>query len=207
MTELGLFPLRLVLFPGERLPLHIFEPRYRELIGEAIEQDGEFGILLAEDQGVRSVGTAVVVAEVVEQLPDGRLNIVVEGRSRFRVLELTTGRSFLTARVEPVEDEPDTADAGDAERAVRLLEALAATAGVEIDLPEPGADLLSFAVAARVEMEVDDEQELLELRSERERLVRLGELLEEATARAKLEGEVREKAKTNGHLPHKPELP
>lgn len=207
MSELGLFPLRLVLFPGERLPLHIFEPRYRELVGEAIEQDGEFGILLAEEHGLRSVGTSVVVAEVLERLEDGRINIVVEGRSRFRVLEMTSGRSFLTARVEPVEDEADAADAGDAERAVRLLEALADTAGVQIDLPEPGADMLSFAVAARVEMELDDEQDLLELRSERERLIRLGELLEEATARAKLEGEVRDKAKTNGHLPHMPELP
>ena len=207
MLDLGLFPLRLVVFPGERLPLHIFEPRYRELIGECVERDEEFGILLAEEDGLRSVGTSVAVIEVLERLEDGRLNILVEGRSRFRLVELTTGRSFRTATVEPVEDEDDPAAANEAARALLLLGALAEAAGVEVDLPAGDDAQLSFAIAARVELELDDEQELLELRSERERLARLSELLAEAATRARFEREASAKAKTNGRLPHPPQLP
>ena len=97
MPELGLFPLPIVLLPTERVPLHIFEPRYRELIGECLETDREFGLLLTTDDGtVHQIGTRASVEEVLEELDDGRLNIIVEGRTRFRLLELTTGRSFTT---------------------------------------------------------------------------------------------------------------
>src|SRR2546429_824049 len=103
--ELGLFPLGIVLLPTERTPLHIFEPRYLELVGECLDQEGEFGLLFGDSDGVREVGTRAAVADVVERLPDGRLNIVVEGRERFRVVLLTRRRSFMTAEVESLEDE------------------------------------------------------------------------------------------------------
>ena len=206
MPDLGLFPLRLVIFPGERLPLHIFEPRYRELIAECVERDEEFGIILAEEERLREVGTRAAVVEVLERLPDGRLNVIVEGRVRFRLLELTSGRSFHTGIVEPVADEDDPGEPDAAAHAVRLLQALATAVGVEVDLPSPDSPTLSFDVAARVELELDDEQELLELRSERERLSRLGELLAEAADRARVEREAHERARTNGKLPHPPKL-
>ena len=209
MADLGLFPLRLVLFPGERLPLHIFEPRYRELIGECLDTDGEFGILQAAEDGLREVGTRARVAEVLERLEDGRLNIVVEGRSRFRLVELTEGRSFHTGRVEAVEDDPEAdppADA-DAARALVLLGALVEDAGVELELPPADDPELSFAVAARVELELDEEQELLELRSEGARLARLVVLLEAAAERQRIQKQAAGRAKTNGHLPHTPKLP
>ena len=208
MPELGLFPLRLVLVPGERVPLHIFEPRYRELIGECLEQDEEFGILLAEESGVRSVGTRAAVVEVLERLEDGRLNIVVEGRERFRLVELTSGRSFHTGSVEPLDDEDDAAAPPEAAaRALRLLEQVAEAAGVDVELPSGGTPRLSFAIAARVELEAADKQALLELRSERERIDRLAQLLEAAAERARREREAATRAKTNGHLPHAPKLP
>jgi Lon protease-like protein len=97
MSELGLFPLNLVLLPGEQAPLHVFEPRYRELIGECLDENEEFGLVLADDDGIREVGTRAGVIEVVEQFEDGRLNVVVEGRERFRLVELTEGRPFATA--------------------------------------------------------------------------------------------------------------
>ena len=109
MPQLGLFPLRLVAFPGERLPLHIFEPRYRELIAECLASGEEFGILLADDDGIRAVGTRVAIVELLEKLPDGRLNILVEGRERFRLAELSEGRSFNTGVVEPFVDDDDPA--------------------------------------------------------------------------------------------------
>src|SRR3954471_22369468 len=97
MPELGLFPLPLVLMPTERIPLHIFEPRYRELIAECAETESEFGFVLATGDGaVHEVGTRAAVIQVLEVLDDGASNIIVEGRKRFRLLELTTGRSFTT---------------------------------------------------------------------------------------------------------------
>lgn len=211
MTQLGLFPLRLVAFPGERLPLHVFEPRYRELIAECLASGEEFGILLADDDGIRAVGTRVAIVELLEKLPDGRLNILVEGRERFRLAELSEGRSFNTGVVEPFVDDDDPAGAAAAAdaaaEALRLLQALAGAAGVDVELPRPDSPTLSFEVAARVELELGDEQELLELRSERRRLARVIELLGEAVERTRFEREVHERAKTNGKLPHPPSHP
>ena len=105
MSELGLFPLGIVLLPTEQIPLHIFEERYQELIGECLEEEREFGLVYADDDGLREIGTRAAVTEVLDRFDDGRLNIVVEGRERFRLLELTEGRSFQTGLVEPIEDE------------------------------------------------------------------------------------------------------
>ena len=84
MSEIGLFPLGLVLLPTEQVPLHIFEPRYRELIRESLEREFPFGIVYADEDGLRQIGTLATVSEVVERFDDGRLNILVEGGARFR---------------------------------------------------------------------------------------------------------------------------
>src|SRR5918999_3429506 len=105
MSELGLFPLGIVLLPTEQIPLHIFEDRYQELIGECLAEEREFGLVYADEDGLREIGTRAAVTEVLDRFEDGRLNIVAEGRERFRLVELTEGRSFQTSRVEPVEDE------------------------------------------------------------------------------------------------------
>ena len=106
MAEIGLFPLELVLLPTERVPLHIFEDRYKELIAECLADDGEFGLVFADERGLREIGTLAAVSDVLERFEDGRLNIVVEGRGRFRLLELTRGRAFHTAEVERVRIPP-----------------------------------------------------------------------------------------------------
>src|SRR6476619_5817113 len=121
MEESGLFPLGLVLLPSEQVPLHIFEPRYRELIAESLEQGQPFGIVYADEDGLRQIGTLATVTEVVERFDDGRLNIIVEGSSRFRLLELTEGRSFVTGRIEAVDDQHDPAEPGDIDRALSLF--------------------------------------------------------------------------------------
>jgi len=180
--ELGLFPLPLVLFPTEQIPLHIFEPRYKELIGECIEHERELGMLLETDDTLRDVGTRARVAEVLDEFDDGRLNIVIEGGERFRVIEHTEGRSFRTAEVEPVLDDDDPPEADDVERAVKLFTRLAELAEAEIETPEPDSELLSFRLAARVEFQLDVKQTILELRSERNRLRELATLFEQASA-------------------------
>ncbi|HXY17360.1 MAG TPA: LON peptidase substrate-binding domain-containing protein [Gaiellaceae bacterium] len=201
MDEIGLFPLGIVLLPGEEIPLHIFEPRYRELIGECLELGREFGLILADGGGLREVGTVAAVREVLERHDDGRLDIVVRGRSRFRVVQLTSGRSFQTARIEPFEDAPDAAAPDEAERALTLFERLVELTGSDVDPPEdPASPQLSFELAARFEFAPPLEQELLQERSERRRLVRLCELLEGAATVVAHQQEVAARAATNGKV-------
>jgi ATP-dependent Lon protease len=201
VPEIGLFPLGLVLLPTEQAPLHIFEPRYLELIGDCLAQESEFGILLADDIGeMREIGTRVSVIEVLERLPDGRMNIAVEGVARFHLVQLTEGRSFQTGEVEPYEDEDDERDDEAAERAFALYRRLAALVPAPPDDPDPDAALLSFEIGARVDFGAEPKQQLLELRSENERLTLVCELLERAAEALENERELRARASQNGKV-------
>jgi Lon protease-like protein len=198
MEEIGLFPLGIVLLPTERVPLHVFEPRYRELIGECLEEDAEFGLLYADEEGVREIGTLARVADVLDRFDDGRLNVVVEGGARFRVGRLTRGRSFMTAVVEPLEDDPSDVEEDTAARAARAFRALAALAGAETDPPDESSPWLSYELAAQVELAPDAKQDLLESRSEQERLELVAELLDLARQTLIAARELGERAKRNG---------
>ena len=204
MNEIGLFPLGIVLLPTELVPLHIFEPRYRELIRECLEEEREFGLVLADDDGLREVGTRAAVTEVLERFDDGRLNVVVEGRERFRIAELTGGRAFQTAEIEPVEDEDDPPVADDVERSLALFRRLIDLTGTEIEPPDPQTPQLSYAVAARFEFVPTLKQELLQEVSERRRLRRLCELLEGAADALEREREIAARAATNGKVQPRP---
>ena len=198
MEEIGLFPLGIVLLPTERVPLHVFEPRYRELIGECLETDGEFGLLYADEDGVREVGTLARISEVLERFDDGRLNVLVVGSRRFRVERLTRGRSFLTADVEALDDGAGDVDADTSSRAVGAFRALAALAGVEADDPDPSSAQLSFELAAQVELVPDAKQQLLESLSEQERLELVAELLDAVRHTLIATRELGDRAKRNG---------
>jgi Lon protease-like protein len=200
VSEIGLFPLELVLLPTERVPLHIFEPRYKELIGECLEDGREFGLVLEDENGRREIGTSAAVIEVLQVFEDGRMNVVVEGRERFRLLELTDGREFLTGEVESVEDETDPAGPEDVAKAVAIFRRLVEVAEAEVDEPDAASESLSFQLASRVDFGLELKQELLELRSERNRLRRLAEILERAVEAMALEKEVRDRASGNGKV-------
>ena len=200
MPELGLFPLGVVLLPTERVPLHIFEPRYKELIGECLDSDDEFGLVLADDGGLRAVGTRAVVTDVLHRFPDGRLNVVVEGGDRFRLVRLTSGRSFQTAEVEPLEDERADAGVDERMRALELFGRLAAATGSEPDELDADSPALSFEIAARVDFGAELKQQLLETRSETARLQTLATLLEEAAQAVLADRERAEQASTNGKV-------
>ena len=182
MDEIGLFPLGIVLLPGERVPLHIFEPRYRELIGECLELEREFGLVFADDDGMRRVGTRAAVIDVLERFDDGRLNVVVEGRERFELQGLTGGRSFQTGDVEPLVDDGAGPSPEQVEQTLTVLRRVADLAETELDdeVLSPSGDTPSFELAARVTLEPKLKQQLLEQRSEPARLQRLAELLEAA---------------------------
>jgi len=200
VPEIGLFPLQLVLLPTERVPLHIFEPRYKELIGECLEEGLEFGLVLEDEDGRRDVGTQAAVVEVLLVFDDGRMNVVVEGRQRFRLVELTAGREFLTGEVEPVEDDPDPAPPEEVEAALGVFRRLVEVAESDVDEPDPAVGDLSFELASRVDFGHELKQEILELRSERRRLKRLVEILGRAVEAIALEKEVRERASGNGRV-------
>ena len=196
--ELGLFPLGIVLLPTERVPLHIFEPRYRELIGECIENESEFGLVFADENGVRELGTRARVDEVLERFDDGRMSIVVEGGDRFRVEKLTRGRSFMTAEVEPVDDDGVEPASDSVARAAAAFRALAAAAEADAGDVDEDAVQLSFRLAAQVELAPEAKQELLELLSEQRRLEMLAELLDGVRRVLIATRELGERAKKNG---------
>ena len=200
MAELGLFPLGIVLLPSEHLPLHIFEERYKELIEECLESEEEFGLVYADDDGIRDVGTRARIVEVLTQFDDGRLNILVEGGERFRLDELTDGRPFHTGEVSPVEDEDDPADAASIDEAIRLFGVLREVTESEVDAPESDAPQLSYVLAGKVELPAEVKLELLREVSERRRIELVQELLEKAALTAQRVRRAAERASTNGRV-------
>jgi Lon protease-like protein len=201
VPELGLFPLPTVLVPTERIPLHIFEPRYKELIDECIELGEEFGLVLATGDGaVHEIGTRARVAQMVEVLDDGSMNIVVEGGERFRLLDLTSGRAFTTGIVEQVQDDDEPALGADVERALEVFSELAEISESDVDVPDALSPLFDFELAARVDFTVVAKQELLSMTSPRARMTALVGLLEVALEAVKLELTLRERAGRNGKV-------
>ena len=200
MTEIGLFPLPLVLLPTEQVPLHIFEERYKDLIAECLDDEAEFGLVYADEAGIREIGTRAAVIEVLTRFEDGRMNILVEGRGRFRLLELTSGRAFQTGETTSLEDVDDVVDADTEERARALFDRLRELTSSEIQMPEPGTPRLSYVLAARVELAVEAKLELLAETSENVRLERVCELLEEAAVAVERQRTAAERAAGNGKV-------
>lgn len=203
MHELGLFPLPLVLLPDEQVPLHIFEPRYRELIGECLEHDRPFGLVLAEPSSLAEIGTTAAVTEVLRRYEDDKLDIVVQGRERFRILGLSEGRSFLTAETDPVEDIDDPPDRDAVARCLERFHELAELASPQ---PPPPLELsgetrsVAYAIASRIELDLETKQALLEQRSERLRLEQLEPVLGQLVDQLRQVRMIRERAAGNGHI-------
>ena len=200
MSEIGLFPLNLVLLPGEQAPLHIFEPRYQELIGECLEENEEFGLVLADEEGIREVGTRAGVIEVLERFDDGRLNIVIEGRERFRLVEVTEGRSFAIAEIVEVDDDGETPTEEEVEQCLAAYDRVVKAAEADLEELDFDADSIAFQIAARVDFGTEIKQGLLELRSERERVLRLAPMLNQAADAVRRDREIRDRASGNGRV-------
>jgi Lon protease-like protein len=197
---LPLFPLDVVLFPGTPLPLHIFEPRYKEMIGECIAQDRTFGVVRAVGQGLADVGCTAEIITVVKKYPDGRLDLVTEGRRRFELVSVTQERSFLQAEVLIISDQPGTAPPEDTSRAVQLHSEVLGIAGATQDLSAADPSVLSFYLAGSLPLDLDFKQKLLALRSEPERLSLLISYLETIIPNLRRAATAREKAGGNGHV-------
>ncbi|HVD45581.1 MAG TPA: LON peptidase substrate-binding domain-containing protein, partial [Rubrobacter sp.] len=107
MSDIPLFPLNVVLMPGAPLPLHIFEERYKQMVNECLEQEGEFGMVFADESGTREVGCTAKIVELVERYEDGRMLILVEGSRRFKLNNVLTGKPYYVGEIEYFQDEAE----------------------------------------------------------------------------------------------------
>ncbi len=199
MALLPLFPLDVVLLPGTPLPLHIFEPRYKEMIGECRMKSAPFGVVRALEQGIAEVGCTAEIVTVTKEYPDGRLDLVAEGRKRFEVLALNQDRSFLQAEVLLVPDEPAAPAEEHKARAIQVHRDILSLAGAVQDLSAADESALSFYLAGSLPLDLDFKQKLLAMRSESQRIQAVAAYLESILPNLRHAAREREKAGGNGH--------
>lgn len=199
--RIPLFPLNVVLLPGADLPLHIFEPRYRQMVKACLEEKSEFGVLLALPKGVVHVGCTAEILEVVKRYPDGRMDILTVGREPFRVVDFFDDNPLAEGNVDYLEDRDARANPALQRELVELYETCHTlifddypkNAGGEQKTP------LSFIIAATLPMDLLWKQQILELRSELDRQERLAGYLREWAPHLQKVGLAQKRAGGNGH--------
>jgi Lon protease-like protein len=194
-----LFPLDTVLFPGTPIPLHIFEPRYKEMIGECLAQKTAFGVVRAKEEGLAQIGCTAEILDVTKRYEDGRMDIICEGRRRFEVITLNEERAFLQAEVAYFDDQPARAPSEQVDEALRLHSDLLQTLGAEAFAPEASTPQLSFQLAAPLPLDLDFKQRLLGMRSERERIAAVVQYYQVLLPQMRRAVKARQKAGGNGH--------
>src|SRR5208283_3268755 len=199
--RIPLFPLNVVLFPGEQLPLHIFEPRYRRMVRECLEAKAPFGMLLALPKGVVRVGCSAEIVDVIKRYEDGRMDILTVGREPFRVLELFTDDPLLEGRIDYLEDEESLPDPVRQKRLIEAYEACHTLLFAEIPrtFEDAPAEQLAYAIAAALPLDLMWKQQILELRSELQRQERLLAYLREWAPHLQKAEALRQRADGNGH--------
>jgi Lon protease-like protein len=199
--RIPLFPLNVVLLPGAALPLHIFEPRYRAMVKECLEEKTEFGVLLALENGVARVGCTAEIIEVVKQYNDGRMDILTVGREPFRVVEFFDENPLVEGNVDYLEDREIRTSAAVQKQLIELYETCHTL--IFNDYPKNAsgetAAALSFVVAATLPMDLLWKQQILELRCEMDRQERLVGYLREWAPHLQKVSVKRQSAGGNGH--------
>lgn len=195
-----LFPLQVVVFPRNLLPLHIFEERYKEMVGNAIRDSSEFGIVLAREDGIVNAGCTVVVEKVKQMYPDGRMDILTRGRRRFEIESLNEEKDFLQAQVQFFDDDDFSPTPAELREKVVAHYQVLSRLGVlhepeEPDLKDPQ---LSFQLAHAVP-DLNFLSVLLRQRSESGRLTELNDYLSQYIPRQQAIERVKALAPTNGH--------
>jgi Lon protease-like protein len=199
VSLLPLFPLDLVLFPGAPLPLHIFEPRYKEMIGECLEQEVPFGMVRVRENALSHVGCTAVILSVTKKYGDGRLDIATEGKQRFEIVQLNQERSFLRGEVKFFEDQTSYVAKAQMETVLQLHQELFAVLGQTAEAL-PQSPSLSFHLAHELPVDLDFKQTLLEMKSEVERIETLIEYYRASIPKVEKTLRVRDKAVRNGHV-------
>ncbi|HTD24578.1 MAG TPA: LON peptidase substrate-binding domain-containing protein [Terriglobales bacterium] len=195
-----IFPLPLVLFPTIPLPLHIFEPRYKEMIAECLEQHAVFGIIHAKQEEMAEIGCTAKILDVIKRYDDGKLDILTQGLRRFEILRVNEERSFLRAEVSYFDDEDNDAGGDARKQLLHLHKQLLALSGEQNpEIPSEDSPALAFEVAARVPLDLEFKQSLLGIRSEAERVSTLIAYYEALIPKVSRALHIRTKAGSNGH--------
>ena len=200
MPLLPLFPLEVVLLPGTPLPLHIFEPRYKEMIAECLANRAPFGVARAIDDGTAKIGCTAEIVTVTKEYSDGRLDLITQGIQRFEVLGVNHERSFLRAEISLLSDDESAPRFVGETRAVELHREILSLAGAVQDISGADPSELSFHLAGSLPLELDFKQALLGMRSENERRIALAEHFESLLAGLRRAARTREKTGGNGRL-------
>ena len=198
--EFPLFPLGLVALPGELIPLHIFEERYKTMMGRCLEAESEFGIVWLADDGLREVGCAMEIEKVLEEMDDGRMNLLTRGTRPFRVLERQGHLPYPAGVIEFLEDQSGALDlelAGNARAAYADLVRRATDREPE---DRELADMTAYDMAATVDFGLEAKQGLLDLRSENARLRLVTRLFRAATKRLDFVDRAQSRARSNGKV-------
>jgi ATP-dependent Lon protease len=206
--ELPIFELPLVLLPGEQVPLHIFEDRYKRMVGRALDEGEPFGIVLRDDEGARSIGCTARVDDVLERFEDGRMNIVVSGEAPFKVLDRFEAPEYPAGEVELIGDiDVPPIDEDSATAAREAFADLAERATGERPESEELDEASAYAIAARIELPADTKQRLLEMRDEDERMELLANALRAVGRALERSEEAADRASGNGkvHFPNQPD--
>jgi Lon protease-like protein len=200
VRDFPLFPLGIVALPTEVVPLHIFEDRYKEMIGVCLERNQEFGIVWLSDEGLRPIGCACEVTEVLERMDDGRLNILTRGTRPFRVVARQDDQPYPAGTIEFLEDRKETPVpdvAADAREAYADLVERATDKRPDDDDLEA---LSAYEMAATVEFGLEAKQGLLDLRSETGRLRLIARLFRAAAKRLDFVERAQARARSNGKV-------
>jgi Lon protease-like protein len=201
LRDVPLFPLGIVLLPGEVLPLHIFEPRYREMVARCLAGPEPFCVVLEDDAGMREVGCLARDLTVLERLADGRLNIVVSGGEPVRLGPIDEGaHSYLSAEALVLEDDVEPLAEDEMEAALTAYRALLSEIGREDPEPLSTQPRLAYALGARIDVGLQVGQALLESRSEAARLVLITEALEQGRHSLRIAAERERRAVRNGKV-------
>jgi Lon protease-like protein len=198
--EFPLFPLGLVALPGELIPLHIFEERYKQMMGECLESEHEFGIVWMSDDGLREIGCGCEIERVLERMEDGRMNILTRGTRPFRVLERQGHLAYPAGVIEFLADDVEEQDVKAAGTARAAYADLVKRATDREPEQEELDEMDAYAMAATVDFGLDAKQGLLDLRSENARLKLVTRLFRAATKRLDFVDRAQARARSNGKV-------
>jgi Lon protease-like protein len=201
VSILPLFPLDLVLLPETPLPLHIFEPRYKLMVGECLQAREPFGVLRASEEDMVRIGCTAEIIDVLRTYPDGRMDILTMGRKRFHILEVDQSMDFLRGEVEYLDDlEDGIPDPAAISSVMTLHRALIDLLGRDKETVEQDAPMLSYRLANMLPVDLEFKQQLLELRSEKGRIETLIAFYRKAVPKLKMHRTGQTKSSTNGWI-------
>jgi Lon protease-like protein len=198
--DFPLFPLGIVALPGELIPLHIFEERFKTMMNECLSEEKEFGIVWLSDDGLRATGCSCRIERVLERMDDGRMNLLTRGTRPFRVVERQSELAYPAGVIEFLEDRQEAVDP-ELARAAQSSYAELVRRATDRE-PDPGdlAEMDAYGMAATVDFGPDAKQGLLDLRSENARLRLVTRLFNAAAKRLDLIDRAQERARSNGKV-------